>query len=145
VDTYIVDGLACTEEIMGELKPIFESLEIIKYFHDFKNDVIRLLVDYGINTKCIIDTQYLYRKYTPNNSQMGPGDKISLTNMILQLFKTTQPDECRQLESENQAMTFFPWIHRPLPPEAIMYVKGDVYRPAKAVNVMKLVVSVTFS
>lgn len=62
--TYLIDPFSVREEICKKLKPLLESDQILKIFHDVRNDVKWLQANFDIFLVSVLDTQLMQEVYT---------------------------------------------------------------------------------
>jgi ribonuclease D len=113
---YIVYVPSVFDLIVDKLKPLFESLKIIKVFHGGQNDVLQLQRDFSIYIRAYVDTQMVY------NYLYGPppnGNLIGMKTLVEELLGKRPIQnlvECAQLAD---------WRIKPLPKAMFEYAQFD--------------------
>jgi len=127
--SFIIHIPSCIEEILTELKVVFESDKIVKIMHGASNDILNLQRDFCFFPKAVVDTQFVYN-YCFGVTE--PGFRIGFKTMAKELLRADFPAD---LKAEYQLAD---WRIFPLPKMMQKYAQYDTKLLVKCWEILKL-------
>ncbi|CAL8135783.1 unnamed protein product [Orchesella dallaii] len=125
---YIIHVPSCVNLIMRDLKPVFESFEIVKILHGAQNDIFSMQRDYDIFMCAVIDTQLVYN-YCYGEPKKG--HLIGFKDMAKDLLGASCPKDW------DEGAGLADWRVFPLPEKLQLYAQYDSALLMKCWQILK--------
>lgn len=122
-DLYLVDVAAGGRASVEALAALLESREVVKVFHDCREDASLLLHQYGVDMTAVFDTQVAHRLWL---ERKGLDQYQASLPEVMRTFLLPTYRKHRWDELEAKPVVPARWEERPLSPQALRYAVEGV-------------------
>lgn len=122
-EVYLVDVALGGPRVMEPLIPLFGSRELVKVFHDCREDASTLLHRHGAPLAAVFDTQVGHMAWLERKNLEPYQASIAET---LRTFQLARYRAHRWDELESRQMAPQRWLQRPLDPQSVRYAVEGV-------------------